>query len=145
MAPMYKESDPRRAGTGQTNSRKMSGRAGEPGHGHSPPQLWRCDTGQNYLQKAAWAGTVLGRVMGSLMAFLLLAWRWSHQFDNVILPQPFGLSSTSLNCSTAPPQRPRDASHLLLPLTSLGFHIPDSRILKSSLYFFCSHTRIQEP
>lgn len=99
---------------------KMSRRAAQPGHRHTPPQLCWCDTGQSYFQKADGAG----RVLGSLMAFLLLAWRWSHQFDNVILP--FGFSPTSLNCSASPPQRPTDASHLLLPLTSLGFHSPDS-------------------
>lgn len=118
----YRESGPWRGGTGEIKSSKMSGKAGQPGHGHTPPQLCWWDTAQSYLQKAAWAGTVLG----SLTAFLLLAWR-SHQFDNVILPQPCGFSPTSPNCSAQPPlQRPTDASHLLLPLTSLGFHFPDS-------------------
>lgn len=122
MSPVHQESDPWRAGTGQTSSPKMSGRAAQPRHRHTPLQLC-CDTGQSYFQKAAWAGTVLG----SLMAFLLLAWRWSHQFDNVISPQLFGFSPTSLNCSAPPPpQRPSDASYLLLPLTSLGFHSADS-------------------
>lgn len=61
---------------------------------------------------------IQGCTRRSIMAFLLLAWMWVHQFDNVILSQPCGFSLTGMNCSLSP-WRPKDASHVLLLLTCL--------------------------
>lgn len=113
---------------------------------HTTPQHCWYNTGQSYLHEAAWgwhSASILGQALGSVMAFLFLAWTRSHQFDNVILPQLCGFSPTALNCSP-PPQRPTDASHPLLLLACL-WALTLQTLLSSSLCFFCSHVRIQEP
>lgn len=146
MARTYKDSDPWRAGTGQTNPYEtVVGGLVNQAMGTAPQHRWH-NTGHTYLHKAAWgwhSALLLGQTLGSVMAFLFLAWMWSHQFDNVILPHPCGFCPTALNCFPLP-QRPTDASRLLYPLTRLWAFILPS-FLSSSLHLFCYHARIQEP
>lgn len=136
MARTYKDSDPCRAGTGQTNPYEtMVGGLVNQAMGTAPQHRWH-NTGHTYLHKAAWgwhSALLLGQTLGSVMAFLFLAWMWSHQFDNVILPHPCGFCSTALNCFPLP------ETHGCLPPPapahpSLGFHSPVfSQLVTSSL------------
>lgn len=108
-----------------------------PGAHHITAPLAQHRSGHTYLHKAAWgwhSALLLGQTLGSIMAFLFLAWMWSYQFDNVILLHPCGFCPTALNCSP-PPQRPTDASNLLHPLTCLWAFLLQS-LLSFSLHLF---------
>lgn len=134
MARTYKDSDPWRAGTGQKNPYGT-------GHGHTTLQHGWHNTGHTHLHKAAWgwhSALLLGQTLGSVMAFLFLAWMWSHQFDNVILPHPCGFCPTALNCFPLP-QRPTGCLPPPAPAhPSLGFHSPIfSQLVTSSLLLPC--------
>lgn len=143
--PNLKDIDPWRAGTDQINPQEIvagglvSQATGTPHHRTAgTTQAEAISTKQLGAGTVCqcWAGTGLSH------GFSIHGLDASHQFDNVILPQPCGFSPTALNRSP-PPRRPTDTSHLLLPLTHLWAFTLQT-LLGSSLHLFGSHKRIQD-
>lgn len=141
VAPMYKESDPRRVGTGKKNSHKISGRVGQPGHGHTPPQLCWCDMATATSRKQL--GLELG--WGGCWAHTWIFSSWpGGGLISLTVPSYLSLLAPlhfpELLCTTT-----TEAHRCLPPPAPSHFSGLSFSRLKFSLYFFYSHTRIQEP